>query len=356
MALRWQAGARLGGLALALGIASVLGCSGQQDGPDASQASGPPDDAGLPRFVLSWQAVDGGENGAVLSAAPNAGAWALAVDGTHLVWAMPFAIFDTALNTGATQEIWARDDVFDEPISLALDDAGVFWTAVDGYVHRLDRATGAAGPIGAASGTSSVLGMSGSTLVVGDSRGAHLWQTDGGARWRDLPVGGSVFSMAVDGHEAFASVLPDGGGFFLDIVRFDLDGNVLTLAPGEQVAYVLGVDAQFVYWGSGDRFGDGGTLSRVARDGGPREVLLTTDLPVVAGTVTEGKVYFATFPAEFGPNPAPPQRVYRYDLATGITVPLARDLSFVTAMVLAPDGLYFVEDGRNRLDRIVPLP
>ncbi len=310
----------------------------------------------MPTFVLSWRAVDGGANGAVLSAAPDAGAWALAVDGTHLFWAMYFAIYDTALDTGVTREIWARDNLYDEPISLALDDAGVYWTAVDGYVHRLVRETGAAGPIGTASGTSSVLRIAGNTLVVGDSRGVHLWQTDGGGPWRDFPVGGGVFSMAVDGPEGFASVLPYAGGFFADIVRFDFDGNVLTLAPAEQVAYVLGVDEHFVYWGSGDRFGDGGTLSRVARDGGPKELLLATDLPVVAGAVATGTVYFATFPAEFGPNPAPPQSLYRYDLATGIAVPLARDLSFVTAMVLAPDGLYFVEDGRNRLDRIVPLP
>src|SRR5262249_53406159 len=157
------------------------------------------------------------------------------------------------------------------------------------------------------------LALSQGLLVVGDTTGVTVRPTDGGAPLVSFDVGGSVFALVVDGSEGFASVLPRSGGFDLDIVHFALDGDARLVAPAQPSGQVFAVDEAYVYWGTGDRSGDGGAVVRAPRDGGPPETLTSVDLPVAAGALDGPRVYFTTFPGASSQAPVPPQALYRYD-------------------------------------------
>src|SRR5262249_10636047 len=126
-------------------------------------------------------------------------------------------------------------------------------------------------------------------------------------------------------------------------------------APAQPSGQVFAVDEAYVYWGTGDRSGDGGAVVRAPRDGGPPETLTSVDLPVAAGALDGPRGYFTTFPGASSQAPVPPQALYRYDATTGSTTRLATGLFYVLQVTTAPEGLYFGEEDR-RLDRIVPLP
>ena len=330
-----------------IGLFLSLGCSSDRPGPSDA---GPPDAA-----TVLWKNVPGGQNGVVLSAL-DAGAWFLAPDGTSLVWASASGIFETDRSTGATRQLVFRESIFDGPIAVVVDEAGIYWTASDDVVRRRDPSSGAVTVLAATANDTAALAVSGGLLFIGDATGVTIRPTDGGAPLLSFDVGGKVFTLAVDGSDGFASVLPSGGGFDFDIVRFDLSGDAGLIAQAQPSAQVIiGMDESHVYWGTGERYGDGGALVRAPRAGGATETLTSLDLPVAAGTVDGPRVYFSTFPGALQGAPVPPQALYRYETTTSSTTLLATDLFYVLEVVTTPEGLYFTEEGR-RLDRIVPRP
>jgi len=318
--------------------------------PDAGSPDSGPRDSGPD---VLWVPADGGLGNHSLSVIDMPGILFIALDGDRMLFTSADGVFSLDRATGMATQLVGRSSPFDEPIEVVSDDGGVYWTAEDLTLYRLDRQTRVVTQVDSANPSTAALVLSNSLVFLGDYRGVTVHPTDGGPIVTTIDMGGEAYGLTVSGAEGYATVLPGNFGFDADILHFDMTGDAGLLVSEQREAQNATFDDQFVYWGTADVGGDGGALMRAPRGGGQPAEVLHLPLPVLAVTDVGGVVYFATWPGQ--PVQPGEQGLYRYDSSSGSTVQLATGLQWVLDILVAPEGVYWSENNR-RIGRIVPKP
>jgi hypothetical protein len=235
------------------------------------------------------------------------GAWAIAVDDTNVYFAglHSYTVGRVAKIGGAVDTLAAQQT---DPWFVTVDASHVYWTN--------------------------------SCTVDGCGIFAHA---KAAAAMEEILPMPAVDALATDGSSLFwiQTNVPSGGVYTMSLPK----GPVQKLVDGLDHPWGIALDEGFVYWTDEDA----GNIGRVAKAGGTKEMVATTNVGAWALAVDATGVYWSVYLPDTGFVASAPK-------AGGPATMLATNLDSPAGVVVDGDNLYVAVEGSTSAGTVLRIP